>query len=325
MTRLGKFNARRSAPAGFTLIEVLLAALLSSVLLAGLWSLLTGYLRMFDSGQRQTEEAQLVRSVIQELTADLQAVAFAPPPPPEASQPPMSTTSGALAGGVAGAAPATTSSPRQPTSGLVGTTHSITIDVVRPISLLEAAAAPAENADEPDVPHAPELRTVVYEVRANSHGGHQANLTATSLVRRTADWARAQSAAFRDLSKRSSRLDDVSDDGELAGVQGVEAAVAADSPSGSAIVVPEVQDLALRYFDGVGWVDAWDTSVQGRLPAAVEATITLRPAESRHRSVAAASATTTELQSPRGASYRTVIVLNARPVVPSAPRQQETP
>ena len=63
---------RRSA--GFTLLEVLLTAILSATLLAGLWSLFGTYLRLFESGQTRVERAQLARALTAQLSDDLHAV-----------------------------------------------------------------------------------------------------------------------------------------------------------------------------------------------------------------------------------------------------------
>ena len=60
--------------AGFTLLEVLLTAILSATLLAGLWSLFGTYLRLFESGQARVERAQLLRALTRQISDDLHAV-----------------------------------------------------------------------------------------------------------------------------------------------------------------------------------------------------------------------------------------------------------
>src|SRR5690606_39947703 len=42
------------------------------------------------------------------------------------------------------------------------------------------------------------------------------------------------------------------------------------------LVAPEVNYLGFRYFDGLQWVDTWDSSLLGGLPRAVEITIGFR-------------------------------------------------
>ncbi|MFO1021176.1 MAG: hypothetical protein U0903_10825 [Planctomycetales bacterium] len=59
---------------GFTLLEVILTVVLASALLAGLWALSGIYMRMFESGQDQIEQAQLLRALTQQIDDDLQGV-----------------------------------------------------------------------------------------------------------------------------------------------------------------------------------------------------------------------------------------------------------
>ena len=73
----------RHAPRAFTLIEVLLALLLSSALLAGLWAALEVSLRMFESGRTRVEEAQLTRALLNQLDADLQQTSLQSSLPPQ--------------------------------------------------------------------------------------------------------------------------------------------------------------------------------------------------------------------------------------------------
>jgi prepilin-type N-terminal cleavage/methylation domain-containing protein len=77
-----KPGQRRSTPAGFTLIEVLLTSVLAATLLAALWTLLSMHLKMFDTGQTRTEQSQLARTLLQQISDDLQSVVQPPPPVP---------------------------------------------------------------------------------------------------------------------------------------------------------------------------------------------------------------------------------------------------
>ena len=83
-------GARRRS--GFTLLEVLIATVITALLLAGLYSLLGIYTGLYDVGQAKAEHAQLVRSVQKQLTEDLLGVSLgsAPGPPPARRGPPSS-------------------------------------------------------------------------------------------------------------------------------------------------------------------------------------------------------------------------------------------
>lgn len=76
-----KLFARKSTTrrAAFTLVEVLLTSVLTATLLAALWSLLAMYSKMFDTGQTKTEQSQLARTLLAQLSDDLHSVVQAPP------------------------------------------------------------------------------------------------------------------------------------------------------------------------------------------------------------------------------------------------------
>ena len=69
---------------GYSLLEVLLAAALATVLLAALWSALSLHLRLFDSGLIEVEQAQLARALFARIATDLER-AVPPASPPDAS------------------------------------------------------------------------------------------------------------------------------------------------------------------------------------------------------------------------------------------------
>lgn len=63
--------------AGFTLIEVLIASLLTSVLMTLIWSMLSLYSSYLTAGRQQSEDRQLLRSLLQLLQDDLQQTSLA--------------------------------------------------------------------------------------------------------------------------------------------------------------------------------------------------------------------------------------------------------
>lgn len=58
---------------GFSILEVLLAMVLSTALLAGLFSALTLFMRSFDSGRTNVEQAQLARALLRQISRDLRS------------------------------------------------------------------------------------------------------------------------------------------------------------------------------------------------------------------------------------------------------------
>jgi hypothetical protein len=45
------------------------------------------------------------------------------------------------------------------------------------------------------------------------------------------------------------------------------------------LLAPEVIEVQFRYFNGLDWVDEWDSTLQERLPSAVEVTLTFEEVE----------------------------------------------
>jgi len=66
---------------GFTLLEVMLAMLLATVLLAAVWVAVRMELRFFEAGRSEVEQAQLARAIVIRLRADLDNAVAAPMPP----------------------------------------------------------------------------------------------------------------------------------------------------------------------------------------------------------------------------------------------------
>jgi type II secretory pathway pseudopilin PulG len=66
---------------GFTLLEILVATLLGSALLVMLWGAFNMYLRMFETGERVTREAQLLLGMSRQFSESIQGVPALSPPP----------------------------------------------------------------------------------------------------------------------------------------------------------------------------------------------------------------------------------------------------
>ncbi len=75
---------------GYTLIEMLIALVLVSALMSAVWGMMSLYNDLLTAGTKKTAEQQLVRSVMQILSADLSAVVLDPAaaPAPVSDEPP---------------------------------------------------------------------------------------------------------------------------------------------------------------------------------------------------------------------------------------------
>lgn len=273
-TAHGKHRDRRwlSRARGFTLLEVLLAAILSAVLLAVLWGVFSVYLRLFETGPAQTEQVQLARTLLQQLSDDLQsAIEDGPGEDPQATWPGPASGSGSVR-----------------RFGLLGTAHALRMDVLQVMPLEEAPSLSGDVADTlrgVTVRQVPELRTIFYTFQPRDFFANADQIAAEQtdpeakpgLTRRELDYetpyADAQDAlAGRRLpgattSRARNSTSEISTDplsDEL---------LDAELQDDSTTWVPEVVGLEFRYFDGNGFRSDWDSLQQQSLPAAVEVTM----------------------------------------------------
>jgi prepilin-type N-terminal cleavage/methylation domain-containing protein len=148
---------------GFTLIEVLVAAALVAVLMAGVWALMSTFERLFNSGQARAEQAQISRTLLAQLAEDLRTAI-----PDSAS-----------------AAPGATTAVRR--FGLFGTEQAMQVDVLQ-VSADQCLVAAGRTELVPGGKplQVPELKTVQYSF---TPPGIEAELLGEQgFVRRELDW-----------------------------------------------------------------------------------------------------------------------------------------
>ncbi len=239
---------------GFTLLEVVIASLLVAVLMGAVYQSLFIYRKMFERGERQTEEIQLVRTLSQQLSDDLVG----------AIQDPVFV--GPKSRGPSGAR----------RFGLYGNATELRIDVLQ-IPAFQVAPTPTaqemEDSTEPNKLQAPELRTVYYSFYETVSVDSTLPDERVGLTRRELDFETPEEP----------------DDAELTGFAEVPtidetpaeeiSAVAAMSTfdqllevgmDSSVMWAPEVVSLRFRYFDGSRWRRSWDSLARKGLPVAIE-------------------------------------------------------
>ncbi len=251
-------------PGGFTLLETLLAAALSAVVMAGLWSLFHMYERLFTKGQAKVEQAQLVRALVDQLTGDLHS---AIPDAPADNAPGLSSVR---------------------RFGLFGTSQSLQVDVLQiPASGVadDSLALPGLARSQTPTPQVPELRTVRYLFEPPDAPRDVDPESPAGLVRWEFDWETplGRNAGPRSAQERQTRQPTktriaassaAKDRSTSAGDP-----LASTAEGGSMTRVPEVVAMEFRYFDGAAWSDQWSSLARKSLPVAVEIRIGLTSAE----------------------------------------------
>lgn len=140
----------------YTLLELMIVALLVSVMMIGVWSLLRTWGNLYERGELRMAQAQLVRSLCDQFSDDVTAVAYVAPLPQR--RPGTSWTT----------------SPAEPAQGgsrpggnlaLVGGADWLALEVLQPVVAIQQPTdnKPAADANEQDVGlRAPELQRIVY-------------------------------------------------------------------------------------------------------------------------------------------------------------------
>lgn len=270
--RQGRFSARTRDHAlrfarGFTLLEVLIAMVLSLVLMAGLWALFDTYTALFSRGQTKVENAQLIRALFEQIARDLQCAI------PDSSA------------GVPGQSAAVRR------FGLFGTQSALQVDVLE----RNDACGALESSDQDESRqtqrrrNVPELHTVQYLFQETGDVETREGDVRSGLVRRELDWETP--ARDRRAAAGRSRLDgSISAPGPSDPMS--LSAGEFDLNDDALLQVPEVVKLEFRYYDGSGWTTQWNSLSQKSLPVAIEVVLALkRPQQSsRPRTAPAASA-----------------------------------
>jgi hypothetical protein len=242
---------------------MLLATALCGVLLAALWTLMSTYGELFDKGQRQVEQAQLGRALLQQFADDLRT----------AIQDPIPGSPGEARGAA-----------QRRRFGLFGSSQELRFDVLQvtpqqahPIPVGQTTELPSEQP----AARVPELRTVHYSFTQPSVSGDLSDQRLPGLVRRELDFETpldsvaesgpsAESPASREAEFAGIRGD--ADGGGRAATRilGNSATVAPEPPvDDPSLWVPEVVSLQLSYFDGHAWTGSWNSLERKSLPAAV--------------------------------------------------------
>jgi hypothetical protein len=291
---------RHGRSAAFTLLEVILALALSILVLAAIGFAVSSQLRFLDTGRQGVEEAQLARAILSCIADDLRnAVAY---------QSAQTSSTGAASSGSASSTssgsatnsttPATGETPEDTdVEGAVGEGTSAAGTGAAGAGTTGTAAADSSSAtstqsedlsstapkDTPglygnavqleiDVSRLPR-RDQLFSSQNNLNTGPQSALQyplgdAKNVVYYLVNpgTAGSQSSAATDQRQGLFRR-------ELDRTIALNAAQQGDQGTllqGTEAMAPEVTAMQFRYFNGEQWVDYWDTSSMGALPAAVE-------------------------------------------------------
>ena len=223
---------------GFTLLEVIIAIGLMSLLMLAVYSALNLYWKSADAGRKEMKRSQLARAIVQKIAVELRSVVFA-----RQDEPALSDDRTDESFGSADEAEFMIVDPdafqASTSGGLAGTSDQLVMHVNQPV---RPAASGSTSA----------LRTIRYFIASDR--GHEVSAAAARSLGPDVESSvkgltRVESESFR-MQTALDEVDALADTAQL--------------------LAPEVISLGFAYYDGGEMYEEWDSSVAKRLPQAVE-------------------------------------------------------
>ncbi|MCR9233507.1 MAG: prepilin-type N-terminal cleavage/methylation domain-containing protein [bacterium] len=246
---------------GFTLLEVILAIGLTSLLLAAIYSALDLYWKYTTLGHRQVEQAQIARAVFQKISHDLHCVTYRLETAEEETEGTGSSDSEAEETETVEIQ--VTSTDDAYTSGNIGVygdSQSLVLHTSRPARQPLLLSSNSGETTAPSVRS--DLLSVSYFLAVAGAGGLQG----------------AAGDQFRNTSGGGEDVQGVArlEGDRLSMSMADQAADLEQMASQSELLAPEISSLQFQYFDGTDWLELWDSTEYGTVPQAIRVTIGFR-------------------------------------------------
>jgi type II secretory pathway component PulJ len=251
----------RGQSAGFTLLELLIAVGLTSVLMIALFSAMSIYFNLQLDSHEEIARQQIARAVLRQMTRDIQSVVFVKQEVVEEETEEETVAPADLDGNSYGESvidPETVSSTY--TNGIVGTATDLQLFVSRPDrNLAYVSSQELTSADQ----RTGDLLLVRYLMASRSGGGLGSKIAEREAPGET-DGPVGMVRMEGDLYGLSTAFETDEEFPQLAAAK---------------LQAREVSSLAFRYFDGAGWIEEWDSTARNELPRAIEIVLTIRDTE----------------------------------------------
>ncbi len=275
----------------YTLLEVILALALTTVILALVSMAMYIHFGVAEKSRGQVEEARLARTLLQHIADDLRnSIPFTPTAGTSTTASGTNTTSASVTS-------TTSDSGQVIPAGICGTAQCLQMDTtrrVRPVGMPKPLMGDYANC----IPLA-DVKTVTYSLGnsgAATPGGSGDVATAAQygLYRREVDRPAYVAAMQQGQSNVLSQA--------------------------TTVLAPEVVNVQFTYYDGTSTYDQWDSNTQGKLPIAIRVAIMIRHATVKSPN---ASATATADNSSFGI-YDMLVALPNAEVQPSQGGEQSS-
>ncbi len=311
MTRVQNARTHRAA---YTMLELMIAVGLTSLLMIALFAAMQQYFSLqLDSNEEITRQ-QIARSLLRQMTRDIQSVVFVKKlandetsgtstSVSEGSSSTSSSTSGSSssASGSTGSSTSESSTSGNGTSGGTSSSSTSTGSTSSSSSTLDGNSYGQSSIDPETVMTtytnglvgtATDLQLFVS--RPDKSLSYVASQDLTSTSQRSSDlmiirYLMAQSgggglaSAIADkesIGTDSGPIGIAKLEGDLFGLStAVETSEESPQLAASKLLAKEVSGLQFRYYDGLTWQESWDSNALNEMPKAIEITLTLRNQE----------------------------------------------
>lgn len=245
---------------GFTLLELMISIALTGLLMTALYAAMKIYFDLQLDSNEEIERQQVARALLRQITRDIQSVVFVKQTAVEDED--ETTTSTELDGNAYGEStidPETVSTTY--TSGLVGSSSDLQLFISRPDRTLSyVSAQEMTSADQ----RSGDLMIIRY-LMANKSGGGLGSAIADRESPGNESGAIGLARVAGDLYGLSTAVETDEEYPQL---------------SAAKLQAKEVSAIKFRYYDGIEWLEEWDSTALNDLPKSIEVTLTLRNLES---------------------------------------------
>lgn len=287
---------------GFTLLELLIAIGLTSVLMVALFSAMDIYFKLQLDGHEEITRQQISRTLLRQITRDIHSVVFVKKQTVDDEK----TAESGTGTGPGTASGSGTDGGSSTTSGTGTTSGTSTTGGASSPGGSTAGGSPSSTAQSTDVDPTVAMLTytsglvgsatdlLLYVSRPDRTLSYVDAQSLTSTKDRTGDLmiirylvadtgggGLSSTIAKRFAGTESGPIGLVRITGDLYGMStAVEAGEDQDFTSVDKIDAKEVSQVAFMYFDGADWQETWDSGILNRLPVAIEIVLTLRNTQS---------------------------------------------
>ena len=240
----------RSGRDAFTLLEVILAIGLTTLLMAAVYSAMNIYWGLAVESHDEIERAQIARAILRQMSRDIQSCTFVEQQTDTSSSDDEDYEDGSTTSD-------TDTTIATYTDGLIGTEDDLVLYISRPDRNLDYYSQQELQSGQD---RSSDLVIVRYLMADSQRGGLSAAI-ADEESSRTGTETVALARVFGDLHGLSNAIQLGDIDMQL---------------DAASILSPEVMSVQFAYFDGVEWQSEWDSTSLNMIPLAVEIRLTLQ-------------------------------------------------